>query len=122
MRSFHGCLTLFLVAMLPTVSWPQGPILPRKELLKNIEDNNEIIASMEMKKLVSYHCDKQVQIDTQAGSAIGKIRDAYVAKLAPIKDEAKAAGQIKVAADIEEILEDAGDLDSWAESFGVVEE
>ena len=90
--------------------------------LKNIEDNKEIIASMEMKKLVSYHCDKQLQIDTQAGAAIGKIRDAYVAKLAPIKDEAKAAGQIKVAADIEEIIEDAGDLDSWAKSFGAVEE
>ena len=41
MRSFHGCLTLFLVAMLPTVAWPQGPILPRKELLKNIEDNRD---------------------------------------------------------------------------------
>ena len=41
MRSFVGCLTLFLVAMLPTVAWPQGPNLPRKELLKNIEDNRD---------------------------------------------------------------------------------
>jgi len=30
---------------------------------------------MEMKKLVNYHCEKQIQIDTQAAPAIGKIRD-----------------------------------------------
>jgi len=85
-------------------------------------ENREIIASMAMLKLVNYHCEKQVQIDTQAEAAIGKIRDAYVTKVTAIRDEAKAAGQMKVAADIEEIIGDAGDLDSWAESFGAERE
>ncbi len=90
--------------------------------IKQMADSGQVIVSMEMKKLVNYHCEKQVQIDTQAEAGIGKIRDAYVTKVTAIKDEAKAAGQIKVAADLEEIIEDAGDLDSWAESFGAPEE
>lgn len=90
--------------------------------MKQMADSGQIIASMEMLKLVNYHCDKQVQIDIQAEAGIGKIRDAYVTKVIAIKDEAKAAGQMKVAADLEEIIEDAEDLDSWAESFGAVEE
>ena len=90
--------------------------------MKDMSENGEIIASMEMLKLVNYHCDKQVQIDDQAEVGIGKIRDAYVSKVTAIKDEAKAAGQMKVATDLEEIIEDAEDLDSWAESFGAVEE
>jgi hypothetical protein len=59
-----------------------------------------------------------VQIDTEAEAGIGKIRDAYVTKITAIKDEAKAAGQTKIAADLEDAIEDAEDLDSWAESFG----
>jgi hypothetical protein len=90
--------------------------------IKQMAESGQVIVSMEMKKLVNYHCEKQVQIDTQAEAGIGKIRDAYVTKVTAIKDEAKAAGQLKVAADLEEVIEDAEDLDSWAESFGVVEE
>jgi serine/threonine protein kinase len=90
--------------------------------LQQMAENREIIASMAMLKLVNYHCEKQVQIDTQAEAAIGKIRDAYVTKVTAIRDEAKAAGQMKVAADIEEIIGDAADLDSWAESFGAERE
>ncbi len=86
--------------------------------MKDMSENREIIASMEMMKLINYHCDKQAQIDTQAEAGIGKIRDAYVTKVTAIKDEAKAAGQMKVATDLEEIIEDAEDLDSWVESFG----
>ena len=82
---------------------------------------SKIILSMEMLKLVNYHCEKQVQIDSQAEAGIGNIRDAYLAKITVIKDEATAAGQMKIAANIEEIIEAAEDLDSWAESFGAVE-
>ncbi len=81
-------------------------------------DTREIILSREMLKTVNYHCDKQVQIDKLAEVNIGKIRDAYVTKLTAIKDEAKAVGQIKVVADLEEIIEDTEDLESWSESFG----
>ena len=90
--------------------------------IKQMTGSGQVIVSMEMKKLVNYHCEKQIQIDTQAEAGIGKIRDAYVTKITAIKDEAKAAGQMKVAADLEEVIEDAEDLDSWVESFGVVEE
>jgi hypothetical protein len=81
-------------------------------------DDGRIIASMEMLKLVNYHCEKQIQIDAQAEVGIGKIRDAYVAKITPIMEEAKAAGQLKVVGDIEDAIEDAEDLDAWAKSFG----
>ena len=80
--------------------------------------DGRIIASMEMLKLVNYHCDKQIQIDAQAKAGIGKIRDAYVTKVTAIMEESKAAGQLKVAADIEDAIEGAGDLDSWVKSFG----
>lgn len=88
------------------------------EEMKEKADDSEIKASMEMLKLVNYHCGKQVQIDTQAEAGIGKIRDAYVTKITAIKDEAKATGQTKIAADLEDAIEDAEDLDSWAKSFG----
>lgn len=92
------------------------------EAMKEKSESGEIVASMEMMKLVNYHGDKQVQIDSQAEAGIGKIRDAYVAKVTAIRDEAKAAGQMKIAEDLGEVIEDAEDLDSWAESFGAGEE
>ena len=92
------------------------------EKLKDMSESGDIIASVEMIKIVNYYCDKQVRIDAQADAGIEKIRDAYVTKLTAIKEEAKAAGQMKLATDLEEIIEDAEDLDSWAKSFDTVEE
>ena len=88
------------------------------EEIKDMGKKDVFSLSNEMLKLGNYHSDKQIQIDTQAEARIGKIRDAYVAKVTVIKDEAAAAGQVKVAADIQKLIKDAEDLDSWAESFG----
>lgn len=85
-------------------------------------DTREIILSREMLKTVNYHCEKQVEIDKLAVINIGKIRDAYVTRVTAIKDEAKAIGQIKVVADLEEMIEDTEDLESWSESFGSVQD
>lgn len=81
--------------------------------------DRRIAISTETAKLINYGADKQAQIDTKFLADAGKIRDAYVAKLATIRDEAKAAGQPKVASDADEVIDDAGDLKSWLESFGV---
>jgi hypothetical protein len=90
--------------------------------MKEKAADREIVVSIEMLNLVNSHYDKQLQIDKLAEDNIEKIRDAYVAKVAAIKDEAEAAGQVKIAADLQEIIEDAEDLDSWSESHGIVEE
>jgi serine/threonine protein kinase len=88
-----------------------------KAIRKSIE-NGEIIASTEMVKLIDYHCKKQVAIAAKAEAGIGIIRNAYVAKITVLKNEAKAAGQIKVFDDLEDAIEDAKNLKSWVESFG----
>ena len=71
-----------------------------------------------MLKLVNYHCEKQVAIAAKAEAGIGIIRNAYVAKITVLKDEAKAAGKIKVFEDLEAAIEVTKNLDSWVESLG----
>ncbi len=84
--------------------------------------SGEVVASNEMTKLVNYHCKKQEEIDNLFEAGIEKIRDAYVTKITALKEEAKAAGQMKVVDDLEDVIEDSEDLDSWVESFEEAEE
>ena len=88
------------------------------DAMKTKLESGEIDASKEMLKVVNYHCEKQVAIAVKAEAGIGIIRNAYVAKITVLKDEAKAAGQIKVFEDLEAAIEDAENLDSWVKSFG----
>ena len=81
--------------------------------------DREIAVSTETAKIINYCAEKQDQIDTKFLADSGKIRDAYLVKLADIRDEAKAAGQTKVASDADEAIQDAGDLKSWLRPFGV---
>jgi hypothetical protein len=88
-------------------------ILPREI------ENQGISLSTEMLKVANYHIEKEKEYSVQFAADMAKIRDAYVAKLAGIRDDAKAAGQAKIAEDSNEAIEDAEDLDSWVESFGL---
>ena len=72
-----------------------------------------------MAKLVSYHIMKQGEIDARFAGDMGKIRDAFVATLAAIRDDAVAAGQIMVFGDTAATIERAEDLCHWIRSFGL---
>lgn len=88
------------------------------DAIKTKLESGKIQASSEMLKIVNYHCEKQVAIAAKAEAGIGIIRNAYVAKITVLKDEAKAAGQIKVFEDLEAAIEVTKNLDSWVESLG----
>lgn len=99
------------------------------EALKECVANDHVIVDMireqriavstETAKIINYCAEKQDQIDAKFLADTGKIRDAYLVKLAVIRDEAKAAGQTKVASDADEATRDAADLKSWLRPFGV---
>jgi hypothetical protein len=82
-------------------------------------ENQGISLSAEMLKLANYHIEKQKEYGVQFAADVTKIRDAYVVKLTGIRDDAKTAGQAKIAADSDEAIEDAEDLENWVESFGL---
>ena len=102
---------------------------PHVDALKGCVKDNRILpeeigakgisVSPEMVKLVNYHIKKQGEIGTQFAGDAGKIRDAFVAKLAAIRDDAKAAGQTKVFGDTAATIEKAEDLGAWIRSFGL---
>lgn len=78
-----------------------------------------IAVSPEMAKLVIYHTKKQDEIDARFVEEVGKIRDAFVVKLSEIRDAAVAAGQLKISTDSSETIDQAADLVSWVETFGI---
>lgn len=80
----------------------------------------KIIVSPEMSKLINYHNGKEVEIDAKFIEEISKIRDAYVTRLAALRDDATSAGQPRLTSDIGQIIDEAADLKDWAESQGVV--
>jgi len=88
-------------------------ILPEKSGAKGIG------VFPEMAKLVNFHIRKQGEIDVRFAGDAGKIRNAFVAKLAAIRDGAKAAGQTKVFNDAATTIEKAEDLGAWIRSFGL---
>lgn len=90
------------------------------EQIKEDWNNGDITVAAEMAKLLNYHSGKENEIETKFTADVSKIRDAYIAKLAEIRDEVKAAGQIKIASDLDDTIEEAGDLTSWLESFDVI--
>lgn len=102
---------------------------PHVDALKGCVKDNRILpeeigakgisVSPEMVELVNYHIKKQDEIGTQFAGDAGKIRDAFVAKLAAIRDDAKAAGQTKVFGDTAATIEKAEDLGDWITSFGL---
>jgi len=128
-KKLHWDLDLYIKGSNSTIKEQYGPSV--KALQENVDDNRldidaiktklesgEIQASSQMLKLVNYHCEKQVAIAAKAEAGIGIIRNAYVAKITVLKDEAEAAGQIKVFDDLEGAIEDAKNLKSWVKSFG----
>ena len=128
-KKLHWDLDSYIKGTNSTIKAQYGPSI---NALKEIVDGNrldidaiktklesrEILASSQMLKLVNYHCEKQVAIAAKAEAGIGIIRNAYVAKITVLKDEAKAAGEIKVFEDLETAIEDTKNLDSWVESLG----
>jgi hypothetical protein len=90
------------------------------EQIKEDWNNGNITVAAEMAKLLNYHSGKENEIETKFTTDVSKIRDAYITKLTEIRDEVKAAGQIKIASDLDDTIEEAGDLTSWLESFDVI--
>lgn len=89
------------------------------EQIKDNWGNERITVSPEMKKLLNYHAGKETEIDAKFLADTGKIRDAYTVRLSAIRDEAKAAGQAKVAADADDAVGKTKDLEPWLKSLGV---
>jgi hypothetical protein len=105
----------------PSVASLKESVEDNRLLIDEIKENwdEEVITvSPEMAKLLNYHSEKEGQIDAKFTTDVGKIRDAYVTRLATIRDKAKAAGQPKIASDADDSIDDARNLDSWATSFG----
>jgi serine/threonine protein kinase len=88
--------------------------------LRGMAQDAEILVTPEMLKLITYHSNKQEEIVTLFAGDAAKIRDAFVEKLAGIRDEAEAAGQSKIHTDSGELMEGAKDLDAWVGSYGLI--
>lgn len=105
-----------------SVEYLKAAVEADRLLVEEIKDNwrqERITVSPEMEKLLNYHSGKEAEIDAKFLADTGRIRDAYVAKLTTIRDEAKAAGQAKIAADTDETIGETEDLKAWLKSFGV---
>lgn len=106
----------------PSVRYLKDSVEENRLLIDEIKENwngGNITVSPEMAKLLNYHSGKENEIEEKFTADVGKIRDAYVPKLTQLRDEAKSAGQIKIASDLDDTIEEAGDLTSWLESFDV---
>lgn len=106
----------------PSVQYLKDAVEDNRLLIDQIKENwssGTITVSPEMAKLLNYHSDKENEIDAKFAADVAKIRDAYVAKLTEIRDEAKASGQIKISSNLDETIRKTADLAPWLASLGV---
>ncbi len=64
-----------------------------------------------------YCLQKQAKIDAAYTAQVTKIRDAYVGKIKEFGSAAKSSGQTQLVEKLKGFLEDAEDLEAWAESL-----
>ena len=106
----------------PSVRYLKESVEGNRLLVEQIKEdwnNGNITVAAEMAKLLNYHSGKENEIEEKFTADVGKIRDAYVPKLTELRDQAKSAGQIKIASDLDDTIEKSGNLTSWLESFDV---
>jgi serine/threonine protein kinase len=68
-------------------------------------------------KVHAFSLKKQQEIDAGFIASATKVRDGYISKIKEFGVAAKSAGQTKMVDQLKELLEDAEDAESWAESL-----